>query len=147
MMSTMEKVKEFSNAAPVDRIPLGMKDNVYVVVKMERKEGQKDVFPDDTGVWDSTKGTTANHAYSIRENNQLSSVFIRNGMMCYKKVVCGRTTYEKCIPQPERYIIFHRYYCKLKGDHEYKKRITTIKTAPKDLSHFQNMALVEYCGT
>ncbi|KAK6181861.1 hypothetical protein SNE40_009639 [Patella caerulea] len=106
----------------LDRVPLGTKDNVFLVVNHLKIDKTRLDFPDDCGVWNSGAGTTNNQSFALSEDNTMTTLFKRGGVFCTRKMVKGKLVYEPCSPQPVRYITFHRYYTKLKGDDGYKKK-------------------------
>ena len=91
-------------------------------------------------------GTTANQMYSISANNSLKWVALKNNIYCIKKVVNKKTTFVPLNPQPEHVLTVHRYYTLLKGNHGYKKRVTTMQSNSILYSKLNSLALIEYCG-
>jgi len=51
-------------------------------------------------------------------------------------------------PQPteQNLVKIHRYYTKQKGNHTFKKRVTTFEKLPSKFESKTNFAFIEYCG-
>ena len=76
-------------------------------------------------------GKTTRIPYRRLPDGQWSRSFIRNNLHCKEKMVEGRRTYVALDPQPqpEDCMTLCRYYTALKGDVDYRKRVTWVDNA------------------
>ena len=133
----------------LEKIPSGLKENVYFVVKNEnnfdrRKNGQNSRFSDDCGVWQSDRGGSPISYFLILPSGELKGVVKRkNEGYCFKRKSKGQYYYVKLNPQPldSELIELHRYYAKLKKDLTYEKRVSWL-----GLGGDIEIAVVEYIG-
>jgi hypothetical protein len=99
-------------------------------------------FCDDLGPWDSEKGTTSKVFYLLTDNLKL--IYKKNSEYCISK---GKK--KTCVPiepQPDDkdVVIMNRYYCTLKRQNTYKKRVTWFSSASDE--NLSKVAVVEYIG-
>jgi len=80
---------------PMDSIPHGTKENVFVVITNERnvqrrQKGQRSEFVDDCGVWDSVSGASPMVTYIAYKDlglSGLTKVYLRHGFYCKQHLV------------------------------------------------------------
>ena len=133
----------------LDKIPLGLKENVYYVVRNDnnmdrRKNGQKSKFSDDCGVWQGSSGGTPTTYFLILPSGELKGIVKRvNEGYCFKQKKKGQYYYVPLNPQPldTEVIELHRYYAKLKKNATYQKRVSWL-----GLGGDSEIAVVEYIG-
>ena len=106
----------------------GHKENVYYIVSENNNElrsttGKRKQYPDDCGVWDSSKGHTVNSFFFFGENNNVKYLSLQDGIYCTEKTISGRKTYERIVPQPsaESVLTLSQYYAMLKRSNQYKR--------------------------
>ena len=132
----------------IPKIPPGKKENVNFIVcnrnnVLRRNKGEKCIFFDDCGVWDTHKGKTLKSHYFYEENDVnpvLRHVFVRNGLYTKTKTINKKKVHEAVQPQPSNVIVCHRYYSVLKRCPTYRRRISWIENDKNPT------ALVEYLG-
>ena len=137
-VDVMEKL--LTPSTVVERIPSGLKENIYFFVRSKEDDKGRFQHADDCGVWDS-KATTVNSVFVRGQDSKLKYVICRNGEYCIKKRTNKKIHYEPIQPKPapENIIRLHRYYSTLKRCKEYKRRVSQISGS--------DIALVEYIGT
>lgn len=159
-MEPIDAIKTLLNAkSVVDSIPVGKKDNVYLILQNEdniqrRKCGVHSQFADDSGSWRKQCGSTP-VAYYTWIDGKMMSVVLKNGQYCLKRQENKCKVYKPLTPQPAEDMILqmHRYYCVLDNSN-YKRRITwmaKIPHIPFDVDADTavkacGLALVEYLG-
>ena len=136
-------------------IPSGSKENVYFIIDNRsnidnRSSKKRSAFSDDRGIWKSSSGTSPKTYYLLHDNGDLSTVCLRNGLFCVRKMVNKHTEYRPLSPQPpnEQVVVVHRYYTTLKHeltskqDKGYRKKVTWLGEGGLESS----LAFVEYVG-
>ena len=143
-------LKHIGDRRTVTSMPDGRKENVYYIVSENNNElrsttGKRKKYPDDCGVWDSSKGHTVNSYFVFGENNNVKYLSLRDGIYCTEKTISGRKTYERIVPQPsaESVLTLSRYYTTLKRSNQYKRRVSRLQSSDNTQSSF---AVVEYTG-
>ena len=143
-------LKHIGDRRTVTSMPDGRKGNVYYIVSENNNElrsttGKRKKYPDDCGVWDSSKGHTVNSYFVFGENNNVKYLSLRDGIYCTEKTISGRKTYERIVPQPsaESVLTLSRYYTTLKRSNQYKRRVSRLQSSDNTQSSF---AVVEYTG-
>jgi hypothetical protein len=128
-------------------IPTGSKDNVYMVVDnvdnvTRRLNGLHSNFPDDCGVWQSSKASTTSVPYLVVGQHLGRRLYFRNGKYCRERRRATVRFYEPLDPQPmdSDVVRLISYYSTLAADPTYKRRITWIAGAEVQI------AVVEYEG-
>jgi hypothetical protein len=128
-------------------IPTGSKDNVYMVVDnvdnvTRRLNGLHSNFPDDCGVWQSSKASTTSVPYLVVGQQLGRRLYFRNGKYCRERRRATVRFYEPLDPQPmdSDVVRLISYYSTLAADPTYKRRITWIADAKVQI------AVVEYEG-
>ena len=142
---------------PLDCIPHGTKENVYMIIRNDRnferrQKGKHSEFVDDCGVWDSACGTAPKFTYVADKNLGLcglTKVYVRDGNYCTQHMVKRKTTYIPVDPQPDEDDILEvrRVYSALKKDKGYRRRVTYVTKMPPHVNDtLPALALVEYMG-
>ena len=140
-----------STVQALDHVPLGVKENVYYVVKNDanaarKLDGKTCKWRDDTGVYCSKSGSAKRISYVkspvAGEPRRLET---RSGIYGVDKCVEGRRTFEALNPQPKEddLITVSRYCSKLRMGTDYERRISWIEPFKPS----GNVACVEYKGT
>ena len=134
----------------VDSIPDGRKENIYYILSDESNRlrcdsGKKKIYPDDCGVWNTSKGKVVKTYFVLDGDNGLKFVNLREGRYCSLKRQSGTKVYEEIEPQPseENLVIMTRYYTTLKPDDNYKRRVSRLELSSNKQSSY---AIVEYIG-
>jgi len=86
------------------------------------KSNKPNRFCDDLGPWNSEKGTTSKVFYLLTDNFKL--IYKKNSEYCISKG--KKKTFVPIEPQSDDkdVVIMNRYYCTLKRQNTYKKRVT-----------------------
>lgn len=131
----------------LDSVPLGEKNNVFFVLEdpkiaLRKRMNMRTEYHDDCGVWDSQKGKTANTYVTFCGGN-LRTVSLKDGLFCSNSRKKGASYWIPLDPQPDRdtMVKVHRYYTTLKGDDNYRRRITCVSGG-----EFHDRVVVEYAG-
>lgn len=153
----LEILRSTENVAT--KVPPGNKSNSYVIVddsvnREKRSNNIRSDFVDDCGVWDSSTGNTVNIHFMITDEKhcRLRTIFLKDGIFCTEKrsKYGNKTTqlWNPIHPQPteQNLVKIHRYYTKQKGNHTFKKRVTTFEKLPSKFESKTNFAFIEYCG-
>jgi hypothetical protein len=122
----------------LDRVPPGVKENVFFLINEPSKMGNVRQFPDDCGAWSSSTSSP-------------TTIMLKSPDGSYKVIKkCGERygvskkngDFMPLVPQPETDCIFilQRVYYKLAASANYSKKITSF-------SGKKGICLVEYCGT
>ncbi|KAL3864405.1 hypothetical protein ACJMK2_006091 [Sinanodonta woodiana] len=142
-----------SDVTPLKHIPPGHKSDVYFVVDNSRNEARRlmsvrQVFHDDCGIWDSSKGTTHRQIFIKESSGRLRYVGDKNGQYCILKSVNKNPVWQPVDPQPskDQVVIIRRCYSKLKENPNYKRRVTTFESLPGVDKSRQTLAIYEYVG-
>ena len=110
---------------------------------VDRKKSNKpNRFCDDVSPWDSENGTISKVFYLLTDNFKL--IYKKNSEYCISKG--KKKTFVPIEPQPDvkDVVIMNRYYCTLKCQNTYKKRVTWFSSASDE--NLSNVAVVEYIG-
>ncbi|XP_033116225.1 uncharacterized protein LOC117116312 isoform X2 [Anneissia japonica] len=143
--------EEFSSSPSIyDSIPFGEKNNLYLFIDnyenfKKRLMNKHASYPDDF-IWDGCQGSTVFSTFIRSSQGSLKSVNLKDGLYCIESRPRKKKRLWKPLdpqPSPNDIIKMNRYYTKLKSNYNYKKRVTTFFYKNK----FNNLALVEYCGT
>ena len=133
----------------VTTIPMGLKSDVYFIVdntdNMNRRaHGKRAKYVDDCGAWDTRKGSLKRDSYVV-SNSRLKNIKRKDGAY-------GRFTKKEFVPsdpQPNEndIVVLRRYYCGLKGESRYRRKVTWADKLPSNVDAQQcNVAVVEYIG-
>lgn len=103
--------------------------------RVKRNNNIRSEFVDDCGVWDSSTGNTVDIHFMITDekNCRLRTIFLKDGIFCNEKrsKYGSKTTqlWNPIHPQPTKknLVKIQRYYTKQKGNHTFKKRVTTFE--------------------
>ena len=131
-----------SECAPC--IPVGIKEDVYIVVdnsnNAKRAEAKlPKMFHDDCGAWVKFSNWTC--LYLKTSNSGYKEIRMDSSKKyCIRNPRTGTCTPIEPQPAEENIVTVSRYYCKLKADQEFTRRISWC---PKATS---SIALVEYKG-
>ena len=105
-----------------DTVPTGVKENIMYKVKMHTgRDGHK--FWDDCGAWEGTHGKKTYHLHDDLTEVRL----LPDGLYGSRKRVEGKITVVAMNPQPQKVIILHRLYSKLKRQNSYQRRVTYME--------------------
>ena len=131
----------------LNSVPLGEKNNVFFIIEdsknaLKKRMNMRTEYHDDCGVWDSQKGKTAN-TYVIFCDGNLKTASLKDGLFCCEGRRRGVSNWIPLDPQPDRdtMVKVHRYYTTLKGDDNYRRRITGVSGG-----EFNDRVVVEYAG-
>jgi len=130
-------------------VPRGHKAFCYCVVDNQsnvdrRSRGQRRVFDDDCGAWNTDRGRMCVFPYIMSDDGAMRRVFLRDGKYCVERKCNGRRKYDPFDPQPDPSIVVRitRYYGICNADPAFKKRVTWFE----DASGPSSVAVVEYHG-
>lgn len=133
----------------VDRIPLGLKNNVYCLVNNKNNverliNGKNNVFDDDCGVWKSKGARKNTIPYLVEKDQPLKRLFLANSQYCREVQVRGKREYIPYDPQPDTssVVTIVRYYATLSASDTYKRRISYLSDPKNDYA----AAVIEYIG-
>jgi hypothetical protein len=106
-----------------------------------RARGERCIFDDDCGVWNSSEGRTLKLPYLKLSNGEFKRLFLHNDLYCFERVIDKQRTYVQYDPQPGEtdVVVLCRYYATLKGE-SYKKRVSSI------IDELSTVVVVEYVG-
>ena len=113
--------------------------------KLRSTAGKNRQYPDDCGVWDTSKGRSVKSHFVLEENNSVKYLTLRDGVYCSEKPISGKKVYKKIDPQPsaEKVIILSRYYTTLKRSNDYKRRVSRLESPANTQTSY---SIVEYFG-
>ena len=113
----------------MNSVPLGYKNNCFMMIDVDvnvdrKKSNKSNRFCDDLSPWDSEKGTISKVFYLLTDNFKL--IYKKNSEYCISKG--KKKTFVPIEPQPDDkdVVIMNRYYCTLKRQNTYKKRVPCI---------------------
>ncbi|XP_052099805.1 uncharacterized protein LOC127734145 isoform X2 [Mytilus californianus] len=128
-----------------DKIPGGIKNNVYFVVKNDdnverQKKGDLTEFHDDCGVYNSNRGKDPKTYYITNPEGRLQVVYKRGDQFCSEKRIKGKLMYFPMQSQPsiDTVIELNRNYSTLNNDSSYLRRVSWLG------GHENHIAVVEY---
>ena len=114
-MSAEDIITLLANAddkTTVESIPNGRKENVYFIVSEDKNllrsnNGKTKRYPDDCGVWNTSRGKVANTHFVVEKDKKMKSLILRNQRYYTRKMISGKTVLEKVEPQqsPEQIMI------------------------------------------
>ena len=137
----------------LQEIPTGPKNDVMFIVDQKgfQHEHSKDLqYWDDCGQWEHKQRTVFSY-FLCRKNEPRKSILKRKDGYHFRIQENNKFKYVLIDPQPPLtdILILRRHYSTLKGNTNYKRKITLIRNVPAHLN-FQslalNYALVEYEG-
>jgi len=127
-------------------VPRGPKSNACFVIDnsvnvSRRAAGQRSVFWDDCGAWNSKDGRNVTTQF-MRNGNVFTVVKVHDGKVCKRQRVDKKQAWVPLPVQPETDAIVSMcsYYATLKADAGYRKRVTWLVSQP-------TVAVYEYQGT
>ena len=143
----------------VQNIPNGEKTNVYFVVNNQgnvdrRNKNIYSEYHDDCGVWDRVSGSCPSRYFSCNSKGEINSLYLHRGKYCSRKQINRKYVYTPFDPQPIDVLKLKNYYCILKGNDNYRRKITYITSIPsnkfdltsKMIENCCKRMLVEYRG-
>ncbi|XP_052219033.1 uncharacterized protein LOC127836436 [Dreissena polymorpha] len=145
------------DAPTVPNVPRGKKNNVFVLVNGEENikanlAGKKASYFDDCGVWNGAKSRTCKTKFLLEDSGNGSTnmkfVHVKENVVSVENQVKGKIVKTHMQPQPDlnNVVTLHRYYTVLKGNEEYKKRVSWFENLPESLQARQYVSIIEYQG-
>lgn len=156
-LNTDDILEILSENTPIEKVPNGFKENCFFVVEnndneIRKSKGIKRLYPDDMGAWVSNRGTCPITLFCFNKAGRKFNVRKYRNRYCIKKMEDKTIIYEEINPQPteDEILELHRYYCVLKSDPSFRKRISFFKITKNSKiqldSKIFNCYVVEYKG-
>ena len=136
------------SSATVPEIPVGLKENIFFVVKNEknsqkRLNGGRSSFTDDCGVWTSKASSTKKTSF-YHDGQRLKSTEQKSSQYCTR--IKGQWVPLSPQPNDDDIVIMRRFYATLKRKEDFKKRVTWIEKTSSKMTDCRDKAVVEYLG-